>query len=436
MAEAFADLALRGEISANLTGFCRLLREAGVGVGPGEQVDALRALEAIDIGRPSQFRTALRTALAKSPDEHDLFDQMYDRYWLVWERANELNRQMKEKTVETTRSVTEPATASRPATVTISDWLKDSDPIEGEEEAAGYSPFEVTSHRDFRGFTTDELPEIIKLINELSRFLATRFSRRYQQSRRRGKLDLRRTLRLSLGRGGDLIDLAYSRRRLQKLKLVLVCDVSKSMDLYSRFLIQFIYGFQNAYRRIESFAFSTSLHHISPLLKTDSIGEVLAQVSRSLPDWSGGTQIGRCLRQFADDYGQLVDRNTIVLIISDGWDTGEIDLLESAMEQIQRRCRGLIWLNPLMGHPKYAPTCRGMQAAMPYVDLLASAHNVDSLRRLTRQLGKLQRGEMTFGHRRPLADPPSPEEPPATPAPTAAEPLDKETWLRRFGVRA
>ena len=438
--QPFADLALRGEVSANLTGFCRLLRQEGVGVGPGEQVDALRALEAIDIGQPALFRAALRTALAKSPEEHELFDQLYGRYWLVWDRAGELNRQMREKTVDAAPTATEPA--AKPATVTISDWLKNSDRIEGEEEAAGYSPFEVTTQRDFKGFTTAELPEIIKLINELSRTLATRFSRRYQQSRRRGKLDLRHTLRLSLRRGGDLIDLAYRRRRLQKLKLVLLCDVSKSMDLYSRFLIQFIFGFQTAYRRIESFAFSTSLHHISPLMKTDNLGEVLEQVRRSVPGLVRRYPDRALHSQFADGYGQLVDRNTVVLIISDGWDTGDIGVLESSMDQIQRRCRSLIWLNPLMGHPDYAPTCRGMQAALPYVDLLASAHNLDSLRRLVRQLGKLHRGQMSFGHRRwyvKVAPPIDPESVPVgkvvSPVGQATDKVDKVAGLERFGKR-
>ena len=405
----FADMALRGEISANLTDFCRLLRQEGVGVGPGEQVDSLRALAAVDIGQPDHFRSALRTTMAKDPQEQEVFDQVFDRYWLVWDRAGELNRQMKEKAVEIPATAAENP-ASRLATVTISDWLLNADRIEGEEESAGYSPFEVTTHRDFKEFTAAELPEIIELINELSRALATRFSRRYRQSRRRGRLDLRKTLRLSLRRGGDLIDLAYRRRRLQKLKLVLLCDVSKSMDLYSRFLIQFIFGFQSTYRRIETFAFSTSLHHISHLLKQEDLGDVLAQVSQSVPGWSGGTQIGRCLSDFVDGHGQLVDRNTVVLVISDGWDTGEIDLLESGMEQIQRRCRSLIWLNPLMGHPDYAPSCRGMQAALPHIDILASAHNVDSLRRLVRQLGKLQRGEINFGHRRRTSPSPAPDE--------------------------
>ncbi len=392
------DVALSGEISANLTGFCRLLRQEGVGVGPGEQIDALRALTAIDIGAPVLFRAALRAALAKSPDEQEVFDQLFARYWLVWERAGELNRQMREKEIEPAATATQ-SEPGWPASITISDWLRGGELVEGEEEAAGYSPFEVTTHRDFRDFTAAELPEIIALINELSRTLATRFSRRYQQSHGRGRLDLRRTLRLSLRRGGDMIDLAYRSRRRQKIKLVLLCDVSKSMDLYSRFLIQFVFGFQNTYRRIETFAFSTSLHHLTSLLRENNIGDVLSCLSASVPNWSGGTQIGHCLQDFVASHGQLVDRNTVVLVISDGWDTGDIEVLEGAMDQIQRRCRCLIWLNPLMGHPDYAPTCRGMQAALPYIDLLAAAHNVDSLRRLVRQLGKLQKGEIDFGRR-------------------------------------
>ena len=160
----------------------------------------------------------------------------------------------------------------------------------------------MDTERDFSQFGSEELQDVITLINEIGKRLATRFSRRMRHSKRHGPMDLRRTMRQSLRRGGDLLDLMHRRRRRQRLKLVLICDVSKSMDLYSRFLIQFIYAFQTVYRRIETFVFSTSLHRITDQLKEQTMDEAVARLSENVPDWSGGTKIGASLKQFADDF--------------------------------------------------------------------------------------------------------------------------------------
>ncbi len=430
----FDDLALHRDLGANLTGFCRLLRRHGGGIGPGEQGEALKALELIELSDARAFRAALRTTLAKSLREQKTFDHYFDHYWMVWDRGPQLNRQTKEREAPEPQENANKSRADKPAAVTIGNWLKSNQAVE-EEEVAGYSPFEVFTRRDFKGFSPEDLHEIIELISELSKALATRFSRRYQQTRRRGRLDLRRTLRLSLRRGGDMVDLACRCRRRQRLKLVLLCDVSKSMDLYSRFLIQFIYAFQRVYRRIETFAFSTSLHRITPILKTDNLSAALGELSGAVPDWSGGTKIGRSLHTFLEGYGGLVDRNTVVLIMSDGWDTGEIELLEDSLDQIRRRARCLIWLNPLMGSPTYQPSCRGMQAALPFIDILAAAHNLDSLRQLVRQLGKIQRGAVKPGvgllGKSLQADSPTWAGP--EPPTTTGEKVDRQAWLKRFG---
>ena len=201
-------------------------------------------------------------------------------------------------------------------------------------------------------------------------------------------------MRLSLRRGGEILDLAYHQRRRQRLKLVLLCDVSKSMDLYSRFLIQFIYAFQSVYRRIETFVFSTALHRITETLRREELYSALEQLSGTVPDWSGGTKIGASLEQFVSQHGlKLVDSQTVVLIISDGWDTGEVDLLENSMRFLNKHARNVIWLNPLKGSPGYEPKTRGMQAALPYIDIFASAHNLNSLRKLVRQLTRIQSGQ-------------------------------------------
>ena len=389
----FDDLALRRELSANLVGFCRYLRLNGLPSGIGEQMDALRALEEVDLKHETAFKMALRTTLAKSTQEQEIFDEHYHRFWYIWESAENLSRRFKAEKEEPAAVVVD-ASPKKESFMSIGDWLGGTETAEEDKEAAGYSPFETDSERDFSSFRAEELSEVMHLINEIGKALATRFNRRTINSKKRGLIDLRRTMRLSLRRGGEIMDLAHSRRRRQRLKLVLLCDVSKSMDLYSRFLIQFIYAFQSVYRRIETFVFSTSLHRITETLRKEELYSALEKLSVTVPDWSGGTKIGASFKQFVEQYGlKLVDSQTVVLIISDGWDTGEVDLLEDSMHFLHKHARNVIWLNPLKGSPGYQPATRGMQAALPHIDIFASAHNLNSLRNLVHQLARIQAGQ-------------------------------------------
>ena len=415
MTHKIDDLARHGALSANVVGFCRSLRGQGSGAALGEEQDALRALAAIDLSDPEDFRLSLRTTLAKTPAEQTLFDALFNAYWSVWDRASELG------------PLSAPVPPAKRTSTSIRDWLKQGEPTEEEREAAGYSPIEVHTKRDFKDFKAEELEEIGRLLQAIARVLATRFSRRYRPARPPGRLDLRRTLRASLRRGGELLDLSYCRSTCQKPKLVLLCDVSKSMDLYSRFLIQFMYAFQNAYRRMETFVFATSLHHIAPLLRGDDLSAGLAALAAQVPDWSGGTRIGAALATFLREHAALVDRQTALLIVSDGWDTGDLETLEESMRVLQRRSRCLIWLNPLLGSPSYRPATRGMQAALPYIDLFAPAHNIESLKALVGYLMTV-RGATTAQYPRR----------PEHPAPLQAQPAapTRTDWFRRFGVRS
>jgi len=389
----FDDLAMRRELSANLVGFCRYLRQNGLRTGMGEQMDALRSLEEVDLKHETAFRMALRTTLAKSIREQEIFEEHYHRFWYIWESAENLQQRFKAKKEEPAAVVVD-ARLNKESFMSIGDWLGGTETAGEDKEAAGYSPFETDSERDFSSFRAEELSEVMHLINEIGKALATRFNRRTINSKKRGLIDLRRTMRLSLRRGGEIMDLAHSRRRRQRLKLVLLCDVSKSMDLYSCFLIQFIYAFQNVYRRIETFVFSTSLHRITETLRKEELYSALEQLSVTVPDWSGGTKIGASFKQFVEQYGlKLVDSQTVVLIISDGWDTGEVDFLEDSMHFLHKHARNVIWLNPLKGSPGYKPATRGMQAALPYIDIFASAHNLNSLRNLVHQLARIQGGQ-------------------------------------------
>ena len=383
------DLAVHGELSANLVGFCRFLRSEGLGIGLGEERDALRPLGAIDLKDSPAFQLALRTTLAKTPAEQKTFDELFEHYWQIWARASELNkpRPNPDREQTTTAQARQPR---KTAYTSVRDWLKQGDPTTEEREAAGYSPIAVETQRDFRDFSAEELGEMGRLLQAIARVLATRFSRRYRPAKHPGRLDLRRTLRASLRRGGELIDLAYRHRTRQKPKLVLLCDVSKSMDLYSRFLIEFIYAFQHAYRRIETFVFFTALHHITPTLRHGDIDQALDALAAEIPDWSGGTRIGAALNAFLQDRAALVDHQTVVIIVSDGWDTGDIELLRDSMHQLQRQSRCLIWLNPLLSSTDYKPATRGMAAALPHIDLFAPAHNLQSLKDLIDSLMALR----------------------------------------------
>tara|TARA_Y100000590_G_scaffold442778_1_gene571332 strand:+ start:373 stop:1569 length:1197 start_codon:yes stop_codon:yes gene_type:complete len=396
MNSAYENLALHGELSANLVGFCRFLRLNGLKPGMGEQMDALRALEEVDFDNEVSFRIALRATLAKSTKEQEIFDKYFHTFWDVWEDAENLYNKSNAKH-EARSIIKDENTPKNKSFISVSDWLSGFDSAEEEKETAGYSPFETESERDFSTFQADELSEVMRLINEVGRALATRFSRRAMKTKKRREFDFRRTMRLSLRRGGEILDLAHYRRRRQRLKLVLLCDVSKSMDLYSRFLIQFIYAFQSVYRRIETFVFSTSLHRITETLRDEDLSNVLDNLSITIKDWSGGTKIGASLERFVSNYAvKLVDSQTVILIISDGWDTGEVDLLENNMQYLHKNSRFVLWLNPLKGNPGFQPTTRGMQVALPYIDFFASAHNIISLRNLVRQLTLIQSGQVSM----------------------------------------
>lgn len=198
---------------------------------------------------------------------------------------------------------------------------------------------------------------------------------------------MRRTFRRNLKYGGTIIELAHKDRKIRKPRIVLICDVSRSMDSYSRFLLQFIYAFQNSLGRVESFVFSTSLTRVTDYFKNEEIVDALDRISREVHDWSGGTRIGQSLRTFNKDFGRkFVDHNTIVVILSDGLDTGDADVLGDAMEELAERANRVIWLNPLLGSQDYRPLARGMSTALPHVDVFAPAHNLASLQDLSRHL--------------------------------------------------
>ena len=370
------------DLTANIVSFCRLLRAHGLQIGPGEESDVLRAMAMIDIGDHPQFRGALRTLLAKGQPQQGVFDLCFDIFWQ--EAAQDQSRLPPESP---------PPLPAPPAMKVdkrqaplLSPTGADDPEADGTATVPAYSPTESLVHKDFSTFTASELREVVEIVTMIARALANRVGRRRERHTRRGILDMRNTIRRNLRHGGEVLDLQYCNRKHQKLRLCLLMDVSQSMDLYSHMLVQFIYAFQNAYRNIESFVFSTSLYRVTELLKHHDFQAVLQAISEQVPGWSGGTRIGTSLQSFVDDHGGCLDRRTVVLVMSDGWDTGDTDQLAEAMRAIQSSAAAVFWLNPLCGTTDYEPTCRGMEAALPYIDVFAAAHNLNSLRALGRRL--------------------------------------------------
>jgi uncharacterized protein with von Willebrand factor type A (vWA) domain len=373
------------DLTTHVVGFCRMLRTRGLAVGPKEAADALGALAAVDLASRRECYLALRTVLTSRYEDLLVFDEVFAAFWNPPAAPVEREGQAPPPLPGLSGD-------GQPPPETLMAWLDEALQPQGEEAIPAYSAVEILTHKDFSTFSADELDEVSRLVVAIAKRVATRLSRRARQARHGHQVDLRRTIRHSLRRGGEIIDLVYRRRKIQKTRVVLLADVSGSMDLYSRFLIQFIFALQHTLGQVETLVFSTALTRVTDALSESDLRQALDQVAREVPDWSGGTKIGQSLKAFlARHGGTLLTPRTMVLIISDGWDTGDTDVLADAMREIHARAGRVIWLNPLLGSPGYEPICQGMRAALPYVDVFASAHNLDSLRRLERHLARRQR---------------------------------------------
>jgi uncharacterized protein with von Willebrand factor type A (vWA) domain len=369
--------------------FGGVLRAAGLPVTTPEVMDAVRALEVVDLMDRQEVYLALRTVLVNRMEEQPAFDRCFEAFWTY--RADEgqgLDGLI--TTVPPSGADEEHAPDSiesaqeKQAQIALDDWDEGEASEDEPLEVPGLSDREVLMEQDFSTFPAEQLDEVARLTVLIAKRLARRVSRRRKPTRRGGVVDLRRSMRANLMKG-EIIDLRRRARRRRKVRLVLLCDVSGSMDLYSRFLLQFLYALQNVFGRVETFTFATRLTRVSDLLRGPSYKRALKRLTE-VRDFSGGTRIGDAIRDFNQAWGHLADRRTIVLILSDGWDTGEPDVLAQEMLMLKRRAGRVLWLNPLLGNPSYEPLTRGMAAALPLVDHFAAAHNLSSLRELASHL--------------------------------------------------
>jgi uncharacterized protein len=373
-----------------VTEFCRALREQGVLVTPAESVEAVRALRWVELGDREDVYQALRLVLTTRREELAVFDDLFARWWNTPGRASPALVQRPAAPRDRTYNRPRPPAPAGSAELrgTISGWARPDEDLDGEVALPAPSTAEARGRRDFASFGSDALEEVARVTARLARRLEARPSRRWRPARGSdgSRIDLRRSVRLSLKTGGDLIELARRERKRRRTKLVALCDVSGSMDLYSRFLLQFLYALQHAFARVETFAFSTRLVRITDALARNSYRGALDELARSESGWSGGTKIGASIAEFVATWPRWIDRRTVVILLSDGWDTGEPEVLSEALATIHRRAGRVVWLNPLLGSPTYQPLTRGMQAALPHVDVFAPAHNLASLESLARAL--------------------------------------------------
>ncbi|HEY3150179.1 MAG TPA: VWA domain-containing protein [Candidatus Binatia bacterium] len=377
----------------NLMAFARALKQLGVKVSLSQVIDASRSADLVDIAEKSDFRAVLRSNLILQKEDFPTFDMLFDSFWreLSYERVPMETMEI-QGTPTDSHSQEGGDEEGGLEDAAVESIPKENVPLENLDEFSvpTYSPQELMNRKDFSEMGVEESRAIARAILLIATKIATQISRRKKIGRKGSTVDPRWTMRRSMKYGGEIIDLVRRKKRIKKTRVVLLCDVSGSMDCYSRFLIQFMYGLQNELWGVETFVFSTSLSRITHLIRTKDIANALEKISGSILGWSGGTNIGRSLHTFNRNFApSIVTHRTVVVIISDGWDRGDVSLLEREMQDIKRRCRKIIWLNPLLASENYEPLCKGMQAALPYLDLFLSVHNVNSLVTLGRTLEKM-----------------------------------------------
>jgi uncharacterized protein len=377
-----------GQAERIAVGFARALRAAGVAVAPGQVLTFVEALSQVGLRHRSAVYWAGHATLVGRPEDRPAYDRIFDAFWL-----RQLN--------PTWSAVTEPVT------VAFDDGLADdADPDSDEGDAeqvleVRYSRAELLRQRDFAQLSPVEWDEAERLITELRLTAQRRQARRRQPTRRRGDHpDLRRTVRQALRTGGEPARLAWQARTTRPRRLVLLVDVSGSMDSYARALLRLAHAAMRARHglQVEVFTLGTRLTRLTRELSQRDPDSALAAAAGSVPDWSGGTRLGETLREFNDRWGARgMARGAVVVVFSDGWDRGDPEDLGAEMARLHRLAHRVVWVNPLKASPGFAPLARGMAAALPWVDDFVTGHSVFALQELAAVIA----GRATEGKTRP-----------------------------------
>lgn len=378
---------MAGHLLDNLLLFGRVLRGLGLDVSPGRMVDLAAALDHIDIGRRDDFYHAARTLLVHGVEDLAVFDQAFT---LFWRRPSE-RWEVRLPPADPLRRRRSRLIAPTPQPPATPEGAADVDEPPAFDVTMTYSAVEILRHKDFSELSADEVAAVKTLIANLEWRLDERRTRRLTPGAG-ARLDLRRTIRRSLKHGGEIVEWAERRRKTRPRPLVVLADISGSMERYTRLLLHFLFGLSIGLdQRVETFVFGTRLTRITRQLKHKQIDTALRDVSTVVTDWAGGTRIGDCLKRFNFDWGRRVlGRGAVVLVISDGWDRGDPEVLGHEIARLHRSAQRLIWLNPLLGAADYEPLTRGLQAALPHIDDFLPVHNLASLEALAERLGEIR----------------------------------------------
>ncbi len=380
-----AESTQSGNLLRNCILFGRLLRRLGIEITPSQMVDLVDSLHYVNIGSRQDFKNSARTVLINRREQLPLFDEAFDLFW----RARGENVELGVEMGQLLQKQQEKLEVYRRAPINESNPPPVSDEEPEEERLLTYSDREILRQKDFTRLDAEEMAAVRRMMMQTQWRIEPRRTRRTVRAPQGKLIDLRRTVRQNLRHGGELLQLAHKERKRKRRPVVLLCDISGSMERYSRVLLQFIYIVTSRLDRVESFVFSTRLTRITRQLRRRNIDEALREASAVVHDWAGGTRIGESIKTFNYQWARRVlGQGAIVMIISDGWDRGDVALLEREMDRLHRSCHRLIWLNPLLGATDYQPLVRGIKVALPHVDDFLPVHNLASLEQLAALLAE------------------------------------------------
>ncbi|WP_199899549.1 vWA domain-containing protein [Sneathiella glossodoripedis] len=377
-----------GTFAENIIHFGRTLRRAGLPVGPGKVLEAIKAVECAGLERRDDFYWTLHSIFVNRHDQWALFDQAFHIFW----KNPDILKKMMDMMLPTTflDQVNSDADeiskrlsqALAPDEAPSSDTETEKEEIEINAELTTSSN-ELLQTKDFEDMSVEEAEEAKKAIKSLKLPIRDVKTRRLKPTGRKERVDMRRTLRASQRAGGASIALKFKAPVKKHPPLVILCDISGSMSQYSRMLLHFIHALTNDRDRVHTFVFGTRLTNITRVMRYKDVDETLNELGEKVEDWSGGTRIGSTISDFNKNWSRRVlGQGAVVLFISDGLDRDEADGLDVEMDRLHKSCRQLIWLNPLLRYDGFEPKARGIKAILPHVDIFKSVHNLKSLQDL------------------------------------------------------
>ena len=392
--------AIQSRLHNAITVFGRFLRQAGYSLGTGEIMNAIEASSKIGLSNREDFRQALKTCFITDHKLIPLFDQLFDIYWRNPDRienVSDILRKLNESRLgkaELGSMKDQVKELYKKRVEGYKEREKEEDEREEEKpfDVFLYSPEEVLRKKRFDAYTPEELEEAKIFINQWNWEFSLRKLRRLKPGSSPYRLNIRNTIRKNIFPTQDFIELQWKERKTKPRPIVILTDISGSMDHYTRILLHFIFTIHSVNRHVEAFTFGTRLSRITHYLRRKDANDALDLVNQSVKDWSGGTKIGKTLETFNQIWARRVlTGGAVVLIISDGWDTGNIELLIKESSRLHRSCHRLIWLNPNLGFKDYEPITKGVQSILPNVDDFLPIYNLDSLIELGSVLGKLDK---------------------------------------------